>query len=114
MTQPDPPSGLEYVPTTDVFDNTSVAPGLLRAHRVADGVWARLVVYSGAITFVFADQPEHPSTVHTGGTITITPVRWHHLELDEPATFSLDFCRAPSTPRPVPGTESTALHPESG
>ena len=51
------PDGLELVRTTDVFDQDSVPAGLLRAHRVADGVWGRLVVHSGAVTFVFDDEP---------------------------------------------------------
>jgi tellurite resistance-related uncharacterized protein len=51
------PDGLEHVRTTDVFDNGTVPAGLLRAHRVADGAWGRLVVHSGTVTFVFDDQP---------------------------------------------------------
>ena len=42
MNQPQLPDGLEHVRTTDVFDNTTVPAGLLRAHRVADGVWGRV------------------------------------------------------------------------
>ncbi|MCB0991196.1 MAG: DUF1971 domain-containing protein, partial [Acidimicrobiales bacterium] len=46
MNQPCLPDGLEHVRTTDIFDNDTVPAGLLRAHRVADGVWGRLVVHS--------------------------------------------------------------------
>lgn len=37
------PNGLELARTTDVFDNDTVPAGLLRAHRVANGTWGRLV-----------------------------------------------------------------------
>lgn len=111
MCPTDLPSGVEYVRTTDVFDNTSVPPGLLRAHRVADGVWARLVVHSGAVTFVFDDDPQNARALSSGQSVTIPPVRPHHVELDEPATFSVEFYRAPSAPRPAPGSESTGLPP---
>lgn len=111
MSKSDLPSGLTHVRTTDVFDNDSVPSGLLRAHRVAEGVWARLVVHSGVVTFVFEDRSDSPSVLLAGETIAIPPTRPHHLELDEPATFSVEFYRAPSTPHPVPGTESSALHP---
>ena len=53
---PQLPEGLVHVRTTDVFDEQSHPAGLRRAHRVADGVWARLVVHTGGLTFVFDDE----------------------------------------------------------
>jgi tellurite resistance-related uncharacterized protein len=103
------PAALEHGRTTDVFDNTTVPAGLLRAHRVADGVWGNLVVHSGAVTFVFDDDPEHPITVGAGEAVAIPPARQHHLELDGPATFAVEFHRIPTAAVPVVGTESTAL-----
>ncbi len=107
--QPGWPDGLEYVRTTEVFDNTTVPAGLLRAHRVADGVWGRLVVHTGTVTFIFDDQPDSPITVEAGGSVAIPPARQHHLELDRPATFAVEFHRVATASIPVPGTESTAL-----
>jgi tellurite resistance-related uncharacterized protein len=106
------PVALEHVRTTDVFDTTTVPAGLLRAHRVADGVWGNLVVHSGTVTFVFDDEPEHPITVGAGDTVAIPPARQHHLELDQPATFAVEFHRNPTAPVPAVGTESTALSAE--
>jgi tellurite resistance-related uncharacterized protein len=112
MTRPPLPDGLELVRTTDVFDQLSVPAGLLRAHRVADGVWGRLVVHSGVVTFVFDDEPDRPITVGAGGAVAIPPARQHHIELDGPATFAVEFHRLPDTPTPPAGTESTALEPD--
>lgn len=112
MNQPRMPDGLEHVRTTDTFGNDTVPAGLLRAHRVADGVWGRLVVHTGTVTFVFDDEPAHPITVAAGGSVDIPPARQHHLELDRPATFAVEFHRLPTTPTPVAGTESTALQPD--
>lgn len=112
MTRPTMPDGVELVRTTDVFDQGSVPAGLLRAHRVADGVWARLVVHSGAVTFVFEDDVEHPIGVGAGDSVVIPPARQHHVELDGPATFAVEFHRLPDTPPPRAGTESTALTPD--
>jgi tellurite resistance-related uncharacterized protein len=109
MNTPVLPQGLEHVRTTDVFDNASVPAGLLRAHRVAAGVWGRLVVHAGAVTFVFDDEPDRPITVSAGATIAIPPMRQHHVELKEPAAFAIEFHRAPTTVSPEPGTESTGL-----
>ena len=106
------PVGLELVRTTDVFDNATVPTGLLRAHRVADGVWGNLVVRSGVVTFVFDDDPDHPVTVDAGHSVAIPPARQHHLELDGPATFAVEFYRIATAAVPEAGTESTALAPE--
>lgn len=95
MNRPQLPDGLEHVRTTDVFDNTTVPAGLLRAHRVADGVWGNLVVHTGTVTFVFDDEPVHPITARAGDSVAIPPARRHHLELDEPATFAVEFHRTP-------------------
>lgn len=90
--------GLHLVRTTDIFDNYSVPAGLLRGHRVAEGVWGRLVVHTGNVTFIFEDDPEHPITVPAGGAVAIPPARPHHLELGEPATFVVEFHRIPVGP----------------
>ena len=98
------PAGLEHVRTTDVFDDTTVPAGLLRAHRVADGVWGRLVVHTGTVTFVFDDAPDHPISVGAGDAIAIPPARQHHLELDHPATFAVEFHRIPTASIPATAT----------
>lgn len=110
MDHPELPDGLEHARTTDVFDNDSVPAGLLHAHRVADGVWGRLVVHTGAVTFVFDDDPDQPITVAAGGSVAIPPGRQHHLELGAPATFAIEFHRpGPATSFPEAGHESTGL-----
>lgn len=104
------PAGLELTRTTPTFDNGSVPQGLLAAHRVADGVWGRLIVHTGSVAFVFEDQPDTPIIVAAGGHIAIPPARPHHLELDEPATFAVEFYRPPSSSSDGDtGQESTGL-----
>lgn len=103
------PDGLEHVRTTDVFANDTVPAGLLRAHRVADGVWARLLVHTGTVGFVFEDDADRPLSVTAGESLVIPPGRLHHVELEGPATFALEFHREPR-PEPVRlGRESTGL-----
>ena len=109
MVAPELPDGLEYVRTTDVFTNDTVPAGLLRAHYVASGVWGRLVVHEGSVVFVFEDQPSDPISVGAGGAVAIPPQRKHHVELAGPARFAVEFYKEPEAPKPVEGTESTAL-----
>jgi tellurite resistance-related uncharacterized protein len=93
-----------HVRTTDVFDNVTVPAGLLRSHRVAGGVWGRLVVHSGSLRFVFEGDDEGPIVAPAGSTVVIPPATPHHLQLDEPATFSVEFWTAEQ--RSVPAEES--------
>ncbi len=92
--RPEVPPGFELARTTATFDNRTVPAGLLAAHRVADGVWGRLIVRTGRVTFVFDDDPDHPIGVDEGNSVAIPPGRAHHLELTEPATFAVEFYRA--------------------
>lgn len=113
---PDPaalPPGLEHVRTTDVFDEHTAPAGLRRAHRVADGVWGRLVVHSGALRFRFEDDPsDQARIVAAGGAVVIPPARLHHVVFDQgPATFAIEFHRLPAAGGPAPRGESTGLSP---
>jgi len=105
------PEGLDLVRTTDVFDEANHPGGLLRAHRVADGVWGRLVVHSGALGFVFEDQSDRQLSVGAGESVVIPPARLHHVEFTGPVTFAIEFRRQPETAKPVAGEESTGLQP---
>lgn len=89
------PPGTTHVRTTDVFDADTVPAGLLRAHRVADGVWGRLVVLDGTVRFLFEDEPDQPIIVGPDQAVTIPPGRLHHVELGQPARFVIEFHRFP-------------------
>ncbi len=107
MTDISIPDGFELTRTTDMFDNDTVPSGLLKAHRVAESVWGRLVVSSGSVRFVFEDEPDDAVTVEAGGAAVIPPGRLHHVELDGPAAFAVEFYRRPTGPEG--GLESSGL-----
>lgn len=110
MEDPVLPDGLEYVRTTDVFDNETVPKGLLRAHQVAKNVWGRLVVHTGQVGFAFEDEDNQLRTVEAGQALVIPPERRHHVILQGPATFAVEFYRRPETVPVTLGRESTGLH----
>lgn len=103
------PDDVVYVRTTSTFDNDTVPAGLLRAHQVAPNVWGRLVVQSGAVGFVFEDATDEPHVINAGESIVIPPQRHHHVVLDGPATFAVEFYRRPETTRVELGRESSGL-----
>ena len=103
------PDGLQHVRTTDTFDQDHHPAGLRRAHRVADGVWARLVVHTGAVKFVFEDAPDAVIEAVAGASVVIPPGRLHHVDISGPVTFALEFHREPDRRVPDPGAESSGL-----
>ena len=109
MDRPVLPDGLELARTTKVFDNDSAPAGLLRAHQVAEGVWGRLIVYTGSVGFVFEDDDSEVITVGKGDAVVIPPQRLHHVVLTEPATFAVEFYRRPETTPVTLGRESSGL-----
>lgn len=86
------PEGVELTRTTDRFDPATVPAGLLRAHRVAGGVWGELWVAQGEVTFVFEDSGARRS-VGAGERQVIPPGRLHHVEPSEDASFEVRFYR---------------------
>ncbi len=94
------PDGAVLVRTTPEFDADSVPRGLLRAHRVAAGVWGRLVVRDGSIAFGFDDgDDDDPSRVEVvvcaGGDQVIAPERPHHVRIIGPVRFVIEFHEPP-------------------
>ncbi len=87
------PPGLEHVRTTSRFDETSAPAGFRKAHRIADGVWGRLIVHDGALLFRFEDDATGVIRVESGRCVDIPPGRPHHLAFDGPVLFDVEFYR---------------------
>ena len=89
------PAGVALVRTTAEFDERSVPRGLLRAHRVAAGVWGRLVVHGGSLTFGFDDEADSERVVEAGTSQVIPPARTHHVTIVGPVRFVVEFYEPP-------------------
>jgi len=87
------PEGVELQRTTDVFDVDSVPAGLLRAHRLAAGVWGLLSVTQGEVTFIWEDRPDAPVELGEGDALVIEPETAHHVEPGPDARFTVAFHR---------------------
>ncbi len=88
------PDDVGLVRTTAVFDEATVPAGLLRAHRIADGVWGRLVMHRGTLEFVFEDEPDVSITLSAGESLVIPPAMEHRVVLIGPAAFAVEFHRS--------------------
>lgn len=88
------PAGLESYKRTATFTEETVPRGLLADHRTKPGVWGRIVVEAGALTYVCER-----------GTFTLTPTlegvvepeQPHHVVVAEPVRFHVVFVRAPAS-----------------
>ena len=87
------PTGLTLQRTTPTFDEDSTPAGLRRAHQVAEGVWGRLLVESGSLGFVFEDSPDVVRILSSGDKQIIPPTVNHHVVLDGPVRFAVEFHR---------------------
>ena len=90
----DLPVGSKLVRSTPRFDELTTPAGLRSAHRIADGVWGRLVVTSGHLDFVFEEPEPSRRTLGDGDVQIIAPGRHHHVELTGPVGFHIEFHRA--------------------
>ena len=86
------PVGVVAVRTTPELTAETVPAGLVRAHRVAKGVWGRLCVRDGVVLFVSEDTGESRSLA-AGDTQVIEPEVPHHVEPAAGARFVVEFYR---------------------
>jgi tellurite resistance-related uncharacterized protein len=90
------PVGTTFVRVTDEFDEASTPRALRRAHRIASGVWGVIEVRAGGLGFVFDDEGERHELA-VGDRLAIPPVRLHHVDVDRPVRFVVEFHRVPDT-----------------
>jgi tellurite resistance-related uncharacterized protein len=105
MINVDLPDEAEFVRVTPDYDEHSVPAGLLAAHRVADGVWGRLVVRDGSIVIVFEDDPEWRYSIAAGSSQVLPPGARHHVEIVGHVRFAVEFHRAAAESGPDFGAE---------
>lgn len=87
------PEGVEFQRVTDEFTAETVPGGLLRAHRVASGVWGLLTLHAGTLRFVWEDDPDAPLELTGGDRVVIEANRPHHVEPGTDARFQVSFYR---------------------
>jgi tellurite resistance-related uncharacterized protein len=87
----EPPDGLEFVRSSPEWDEHTVPKGLLRSHRIATGVWGRIVVRHGSLRFVARTDPELRTVVDRDAPQSIPPDVQHEVEPLGSVRFSIDF-----------------------
>lgn len=87
------PDSVVFYKSTPEFNETSVPLALTRDHMTAAGVWAKINVIDGALTYcITGEVPErHDLTVGVDGIIE--PQVKHFVEVLGPVRFRVDFYR---------------------
>jgi len=85
------PDGLRLIRSSPEWDERTVPAGLLRSHRVAGGVWGRVVVRDGQLRFTTSTEPRLNVIVGPGEPQAIPPDVGHSMSPLGPVRFSVDF-----------------------
>lgn len=79
--------------TTPEFDQDTIPAGLQRDHKTAAGVWGRIVVREGSLRYVIEQEEMEEHLLDPGRPGIIEPQRPHHVVIDGPVRFSVEFYR---------------------
>jgi tellurite resistance-related uncharacterized protein len=85
------PDRLRPVRTAGPFDPETLPPGLLKDHRVADGIWGCLCVLEGSVWFSMDGDPPVTVRVGAGERQPIPPGVAHALRPDGPFRLTVEF-----------------------
>lgn len=87
------PDSVEFYKSTPEFNETSVPLALKRDHTTAAGVWAKINVLEGALTYCISGEisEQHKLTVGVAGIIE--PQVKHYVDVSVPVRFRVDFYR---------------------
>ncbi|MEA2069326.1 MAG: DUF1971 domain-containing protein [Verrucomicrobiota bacterium] len=85
------PEGGVKAGSTKLMDRESVVPGILKKHLTPKGKWGYLVVESGALQYVWEDDPGNVLDADPGHPIVIYPERFHHVVITGEVEFRVEF-----------------------
>jgi tellurite resistance-related uncharacterized protein len=89
----DPFQNLTKYSETPVFTEATVPTSLQAAHATKPGVWGKLCVLTGGLDFVLEGTKPVVTSVSQGQHAVIEPTVRHHVQVDQPVTFKVEFYR---------------------
>lgn len=85
------PDDLVLLRTAGPWTGDEVPAALRRAHRTAEGVWARVAVLEGSARLHLAVEPPVEVTLGPGQAQPIPPTTVHDVVVDGPVRLSVEF-----------------------
>ena len=89
------PEGLESYRKTPQFDAGSTPKGLRAEHNTKTGVWGRIRVESGSLTYITLGAERQEYTVSRDEPGIIAPLMKHYVVPHEGVSFHVEFLRLP-------------------
>ena len=83
------PKAVQELKRTKNFTKETAPEQIQKEHRTASGVWGKITVISGSLTYVIPDDSTYLLTPDNFGIIE--PEKVHFLELEEPVEFYITF-----------------------
>ena len=77
--------------STKLMNQETVVPGILKKHLAPKGKWGYLVVESGALQYVWEDDPDNVLDADLEHPIVIFPERFHHVVITGKVRFRVEF-----------------------
>lgn len=87
------PAGLSAYRVVGPFDSESLPEGLLREHRLKEGVWGLLHLLEGNVRFVWDDAGGGEVVLAAPTEMVVPPTVPHHLEHDGDFRLTITFHR---------------------
>lgn len=87
------PRGLEQYKKTPEFNETTVPAGLISDHSTKTGTWATITVLEGELIYKIMEPAVESHRLSPGTVGVIEPTIRHHLEIDGPVRFLVEFYR---------------------
>lgn len=88
------PSSVTPYKRTPEFTRTSTPAGLLRGHNTKEGVWARIVILEGSMTYRILEPVVEEVSLSPDRWGVIEPKVLHEIVPDEGVRFYVEFYRA--------------------
>ncbi|KPL67805.1 hypothetical protein SZ64_06560 [Erythrobacter sp. SG61-1L] len=87
------PDGTAPYRSLGPFGPSDLPSGLLRRHRLAEGVWGLLRLQAGRVVFVWEDGSEEREELTAPAELVVPPQVPHHLEVEGDFSIALTFHR---------------------
>ncbi len=83
------------VGSTPSMDEVTVVKGILKNHLAPKGKYGLVVVEEGTLKFVWEDDASNVLDADSDHPIIIYPDRFHHVVIDGPVKFRVEFYQVP-------------------
>ena len=87
------PDDVRAYKRTPEFTETTVPAGLERRHNTKAGVWARIHVLEGRMTYRILEPEIEEHVLEPGRDGIVEPEIHHQVEMTEPVRFFVEFLR---------------------